>query len=460
MTFDELSQSTGSYLYPGNDKGFNSVCIDSRKITPGALFVALAGAIQDGHSYIESALEAGAAGIMAARSRLESFNIVNLVKKWGKTLLVADDTLRGLQNAAEFYLTKFNQLLKIAITGSSGKTTTKEIAAAIIGQEKNVVMNSGNLNSETGLPLSVFNVRGEHETGIFEAGMNRRGEIAELAKVLKPNIALITNIGSAHIGILGSKAAIAEEKKNIFSNFNGAGIALIPSDDQFCDFLSQNINGEVIRYGFDNFFKPENIINRGLDGYEITWAGLKINFPLPGMHNLRNAVSALAIANVLKISAESVRKGLESIKPIFGRSEIFRSDVTVIRDCYNSNPESLDSVLASCDSVKWQGRKIYVIGAMLELGDISVKAHEDMGNRLAESDADMIFLYGRETETAAAKLSTAGISFYITEKMDELKKNLRQFIRAGDLILLKGSRGCALEELTPVLLPELSGGGF
>ena len=198
MTFEELMQKCGDILFFGEEKGFKSVCIDSRAVNKGALFVALEGQVQDGHSFIESAIKAGAAGIMAMRSKLESFDIVRLVKKYKKTLLVVEDTLKGLQNAARIYLEKFPGLLKIAITGSAGKTTTKEITSSIISQEKNIVMNSGNLNSETGLPLSVFNVRAEHEVGVFEAGMNRRGEIAELAEVLKPNIALITNIGSAH----------------------------------------------------------------------------------------------------------------------------------------------------------------------------------------------------------------------------------------------------------------------
>jgi UDP-N-acetylmuramoyl-tripeptide--D-alanyl-D-alanine ligase len=184
-----------------------------------------------------------------------------------------EDTLRGLQDAARIYLEKFPRLLKIAITGSSGKTTTKEIAAAITGQEKNVVMNSGNFNSETGLPLSVFNVRQEHEVGIFEAGMNRRGEIAELAEVLKPDIALITNIDIPHIGILGSIEAIAEEKKAIFSQFTGKEKALIPADEGFKDFLAQGVAGEIIFYGQKFFPELGEVRDLGLGGTEIIWSG-------------------------------------------------------------------------------------------------------------------------------------------------------------------------------------------
>ena len=453
MTFEEFSLFPDIEMFPGRDAGFTSVSIDSRQIKPGALFVALIGAVQDGHKFIEAALAAGAAGIMAARSRLDSFDILNLVKKWGKTLLVAEDTLRCLQKTAKIYLEKFPNLLKIAITGSSGKTTTKEIAAAIIGQEKNTIMNSGNMNSETGLPLSVFNVRSEHEVGIFEAGMNRRGEIAELAEVLKPNIALITNIGSAHIGILGSTAAIAEEKKNIFSQFSGKQKALIPSGDPFRSFLCEGVAGEVRLYG-NNDFPELELVSEGIEGLTLKWAGEPVNFPLPGVFNLRNIVSALAIAREIPVSDKAVRKGLESVKPLFGRSEILKGNVTVIRDCYNSNPESLEEVLSSCDSFEWRGRKVYVIGSMLELGDISEEAHVNMGRRLAASKADLIFLYGVETEKAAEVLVSCKIPFYRTVEMNELRDMLKTYINSGDLVLVKGSRGCAMEELTGVLLPD------
>jgi UDP-N-acetylmuramoyl-tripeptide--D-alanyl-D-alanine ligase len=457
MTFNELSYSLGAELFPGEggEKGFLSVGIDSRNLKEGSLFVALIGTMQDGHAYAEAAFKAGAAGIMAARSRLERFNLKSLSEKWGRVLIIVEDTLKGLQNAARVYLEKFPQLLKIAITGSSGKTTSKEIIAAMAGQEKNVVMNSGNLNSETGLPLSVFNVRAEHELGIFEAGMNRQGEIAELAEVLKPNIALITNVGSAHIGILGSKEAIAEEKKAIFSQFTGNEKALIPVDDMLCDFLSQGVKGKTVFYGAKEFPELQEIRDLGLLGTEINWAGKKARFPLPGAFNLKNAFSAIAIAREIPLSDESIIKGLESIKPLFGRGEIFfDGKVTVIRDCYNSNPESIVAAVEFCDTLVWQGRKIYVIGSMLELGEKSEDAHARMGQILALSRADKVFLFGAETEVAAAVLSSRKVSCFFTNEMNDLITALDSYVIPGDLVLLKGSRGCALEQLSSVLIDK------
>ncbi|MDR2476979.1 MAG: UDP-N-acetylmuramoyl-tripeptide--D-alanyl-D-alanine ligase, partial [Treponema sp.] len=398
---------------------------------------------------VETAFKAGASGAMVDASKLESLDVIKIAKDMGKELVVVDNTLRGLQDAARVYLERFPGLLKIGITGSSGKTTTKEIAAAIIREEKNTVMNLGNLNSETGLPLSAFEVRSHHEAGIFELGMNRRGEIAELAAVLKPNIALITNIGSAHIGILGSKQAIAKEKKNIFSRFTGSEIALIPEDDEYRDFLAEGITGQVRFYGPKSFKELGEIKDMGLEGSRIVWEGERIHFGLPGRHSLADALAALAIAREIPLSRNAVKRGLESARPLFGRGEIIRGRTTVIRDCYNANPESIDCALDFCDGLDWQGRRIYVIGDMLELGENSPAAHERIGRRLYASRADMVFLYGKET--AAAKAFMQDRPFFHFSDMGELGRALDGFVQSGDLVLLKGSRRCALEQLSAML---------
>jgi UDP-N-acetylmuramoyl-tripeptide--D-alanyl-D-alanine ligase len=327
----------------------------------------------------------------------------------------------------------------------------------MIGGEKSVVMNRGNLNSETGLPLAVFEVRSHHEVGIFEMGMNRKGEIEELAGVLKPHIALITNIGSAHIGILGSKESIALEKKGIFSQFSGGEIALIPGDDPFKDFLARDLRGTVRFYGRDCCGSLGEIQDLGLEGFRITWDGVPLRFGLAGTHNLQNALAAAAIAAAVPVGAASIRSGLESVKPLFGRSEILPGAVTIIQDCYNSSPETAARAIAFCDGLSWRGRRVYVIGSMLELGDNSRKAHAELGRVLAASRADRIYLFGDETEAAREAMEhtgTEGIApdrVVHTNDIEELSRLTAEFVRAGDLVLLKGSRRCALERLTGVL---------
>jgi UDP-N-acetylmuramoyl-tripeptide--D-alanyl-D-alanine ligase len=455
MDFAGLSRSLGACHFSNAARGgFSSVSIDSRTVQEGALFVALAGTSSDGHCFVEAAFRSGAAAALVDSSKIENFNLINVAKNMGKDLIAVDNTLRALQDTARIYMEQFPALIKIGITGSSGKTTTKEIAAAIIGAEKNTVMNPGNYNSETGLPLAVFGVRPCHEAGVFELGMNRKGEISELAGVLKPNIALITNIGSAHIGNIGSIRSIAEEKKNIFSNFSGNEIALIPEHDEFRDFLAEAVAGKVRFYGEGSFEELGEIKSLGLEGSEIVWAGEKIHFALPGKHNLANALAALAIAREIKVSPNAVKQGLESVRPLFGRGEILRGRTTVIRDCYNANPESLEQVLEFCDSLDWQSRRIYVIGELLEQGDNACAAHEQAGRLLAASRADKIFLYGSETETAAAVLEAGPKPFFHTNDIHELSRVLDEYIQGGDMVLLKGSRGCALEQLSDMLTGE------
>ena len=455
MTFTELSQSLGADMLScgpcSGEAGFSSVSIDSRTVQNGGLFVALPGAVHDGHSFIEQAFRNGAAAALVERQKIETFNLDSLAKTMGKAVIIVENSLRGLQDAARVYLRRFPRLLKIAITGSAGKTTTKEITAAITGIEKNTVMNPGNYNSETGLPLAAFNVRQCHEVGIFECGMNRAGEIAELAVVLNPDIALITNIGSAHIGILGSKEAIAKEKKNIFSRMGEHGTSLIPADSPFRDFLAEGVRGKVSFYGESSMSELGGVRDLGLDGSEIVWDGRKACFPLPGRHNLANAFSAIAIAREIPVSAQTIRGGLESVKPLFGRGEILRGRATVIQDCYNSNPESAARALEFCDSLEWPGRRLYVMGEMLEMGENSRIAHEDMGRLLLESKADMVFLYGEAMEPAARIVQGGALRVMHTCDMNELSRALDACVRQDDLVLLKGSRGCALERLCAVL---------
>ncbi|MDR1326660.1 MAG: UDP-N-acetylmuramoyl-tripeptide--D-alanyl-D-alanine ligase [Treponema sp.] len=431
--------------------GFSSVSIDSRNVETGALFVALQGKRSDGHRYVESAFAKGAVVALVNRSALPK--LVDTARRFQRTLLVVDDSLRGLQEAARAYLALFPQLIRIGITGSSGKTTTKELAAAMISAKKSVVMNEGNLNSETGLPLSVFKVRAWHKAGVFEMGMNRRGEIAELAHVLRPHIALITNIGTAHIGMLGSQAQIAREKKAIFAEFTGNETALLPAGDEYAAFLAEHVKGNVSFFGEQCFPELGQIRDCGLEGSEIEWDGQTARFRLLGAHNVKNVLAAAAIARQLPVSAASIRHGIESLTPLFGRSEILRGPITVIRDCYNANPESMAAAIQFCDRLEWQGRRVYVLGSMLELGGNSAGAHRRLGSILAESRANEVFLFGKEMELAAEALSGANpkVSFVHTDDINTLAGALARTVRAGDLVLLKGSRGCALERLTPVL---------
>jgi UDP-N-acetylmuramoyl-tripeptide--D-alanyl-D-alanine ligase len=307
------------------------------------------------------------------------------------------------------------------------------------------------LNSEIGLPLSVFEVRSFHEAGIFELGMNKKGEISKIASVLKPNIALVTNIGVAHIEYFGNKAEILKKKKCIFNFMTDNDIALIPNDDEYAQELKRDINGKVRFYGAETFNELEQVRSLGLSGTEIIWANKKIHFSLPGKHNLYDAMAAIAIAREVPVSNNAIKKGLESVKPLFGRLEILKGRTTVICDCYNANPESTAKSIEFCDSIDWHDRRIYVIGDMLELGETSYSAHAHLGTLLVESKADKVFLFGIEVVAAASVMNCKNKPFFHINDIDGLSKSLDSYVQAGDLILLKGSRETALERLIEML---------
>ncbi|GHV83560.1 UDP-N-acetylmuramoyl-tripeptide--D-alanyl-D-alanine ligase [Spirochaetia bacterium] len=447
MNFDDAAMACNGELFESKTKGFTGVCIDSREIKKGDFFIALNGENVDGHSFVKKAFDGGAAGTIVEKKKLNDFPILENAKEYDAAVIAVDDTLHSFQNIAAAYLKKFPKLLRIGITGSSGKTTTKEIAAGMIGIEKKVVFNEGNFNTETGLPISVFLVREDHEVGIFEMGMNRFGEIAELSRVLRPNIALITNVGTAHIGFIGSMDGIAKEKKDIFSQFTGNETAFIPEYEKYGEFLREGVKGRIKSYG------PAAFSGRGgkkrndfLLGAEIIWEGISAHFSLPGEYNFRNLTGAIEIALEAGVSGDAIRKGIESVKPLFGRGEVFncKGGITVVRDCYNANPESMREAIALCDAIDWKGRRIYILGSMLELGNVSKTEHENIGKQLMASNADYIYLFGSEIKPAYNLLHDKKNIFW-TDDIDVLKKELKERAENGDLLLLKGSRGCKLE---------------
>ena len=437
--------------------GFNSVTTDSRTVNPHALFIPLRGTQQDGHRYIEHALRQGADCVIADASYLDVQenirHILNLCKRYEAACIRVEHTLKALQNAAAAYLEQFPQLLKIGVTGSNGKTTTKELLASIFTQKYRTVKNEGNLNSETGLPLSVFTVTKEHEVGIFELGMNRKGEIAELAAVLKPNIAVITNIGTAHIGILGSKDAIAQEKKQIFSLFDENSVGFIPAQDEYTGFLQKVPHGKIFTYDAD----PDSYTLEGLSGAEIRYRGETIRLPLPGIHNVQNAFAAIAVAEYCNIPLQSIKVGIEQMQALFGRSQIIHGPVTYLLDCYNANPDSMHAGLALCANIRVSGKKIYLLASMKELGAESTDAHRAVCAAAFASDADVLFFFGEEMCTAAVEQKQASNKpfFCFTEAFaDKLRDTLDNLLKRNDFVFLKGSRSLELEQFEPILQKE------
>jgi UDP-N-acetylmuramoyl-tripeptide--D-alanyl-D-alanine ligase len=436
---------------------FATVAVDSRKVDPSSLFVALAGERVDGHDYLRQALEAGSPCLLASEARWPALEkgLLAAMEGRGAAVLVVPDGLRALQILAKARRQRVPGMRRIGITGSSGKTTTKEIAASILAQGHRIAVNPGNLNSDIGLSQSMFGIEAGTELGIFEMGMNRRGEMAEIAAVYEPDIALITNVGTAHIGILGTRQAIAEEKKAVFSRFDGSQLGFVGEDDDYRAFLKEGVRGEVRDFGPRSTKGFKGARDLGLDGFAVDWEGLQVRFPLVGKHNLINAIAAMALAECVGTPPRDVAAGLEAVRPLFGRSEILRGEVTVIRDCYNSNPDSAEAALEFCDSLPWEGRRAYVIGSMLELGAESDAAHARVGGACGGSKAEALFFFGEETRPAFETARAGGFAGPIVFEtdFDRLGAALKAWLRRGDLVLLKASRGMALERLTELICP-------
>jgi UDP-N-acetylmuramoyl-tripeptide--D-alanyl-D-alanine ligase len=431
-----------------------SVVTDSRLVEPNSMFVALKGERTDGHHHILEAIKNGARTILAEidekDAAIASIRDSGLVAE--TCLLLIDSPLSGLQNAAREYRRRQN-LLRIGVTGSSGKTTTKECIASMLSAcfpEESIAMSPGNLNSDIGLALAIFGIEPRHKIGVFEMGINRKGEMDELAKMYEPEIALITNIGSAHVGMFGSRDEIAREKSGIFSYFDGQQKALLWEDDDYRTYLSSKVKGSVYYFGLRSTEGLGRIENKGLDGWKIEWKGQTLDFRLPGKHNLLNACAALSIAILMELDPILAVQGLSKVQPLFGRSEICKGKITVFQDYYNANPNSMAAAIDFLSGISSTNRKVLILGSMLELGKESDNAHRDVGFMVAEMKPEAVFLFGEEMKAAEAALKEAafrGVLMHTTD-MGNLIDTVSSYVREGDLVLIKGSRSMALERIS------------
>jgi len=486
LTVERIARLLDAEAAVAGKRPARSISIDSRTLQPGALFVPLAGSRTDGHRFLAHALERGAAGLLVKRSlwRELSASVSAEARKAGAGVVLVGDTLEALQELARRHLEQHPKVFTVGITGSSGKTTTKEILASILEREAPTAASPGNLNSEIGLPLSCFEVTAEHRFVVFEMAINHPGEMDVLTRIASPELAVVTNIGTAHVGLLGSREAIAREKIRIARRFDGRQAAFLYEDDEFFELMAREVNGRVVSFGPRTTRGFEGSQDLGLDGTIVHWEGLQIRFPLFGFHNLLNALAALSVSAELGVGKSKIRDGLEAVQPLFGRSQILRGAVTVIQDSYNANPDSVGRLTEFLDALPWDGRKLMVLGSMKELGAEAEEAHRAIGRRISLARFDHLFLFGEEMRWAmealreAASAGTAGRSAaagpgaaddggqtpFWTADFDELRRRLQATIRDGDLVVLKGSRSVELERLLsylPVPAPPagLSEGG-
>jgi UDP-N-acetylmuramoyl-tripeptide--D-alanyl-D-alanine ligase len=429
------------------------VSTDSRALCRGTVFFALEGERFDGHDFLENAIEAGCSALVISK---ESGSVITHARNRGVAVVKVEDTLFALQELAAYYISLFH-LYKIGVTGSTGKTTTKEMLYWILSEKYKTVRNLGNFNNQIGLPLSIFNIEENTEATIFEMGMDRLGEIHRLVEIVKPELGVITNIGLSHLERLGSQENIRKAKLEI-TDFFKKGDTLVVNWDS--DMLSKA--SYESRYNLLTVGKSENTDLRifdlkdfGEDGIGFTLSNgaevKEFRLGTPGIHNATNAALAVAAALCFNITMEEAARGLAKLSFTDKRLHIVeKQGIKIIDDTYNASPDSMRAAIDVLVSVQG-GRKIAILGDMYELGEKEEQYHFEVGEYASLVGVDVVISVGknaRHISLGARGGNTKAIHF---ETKELLKGVLTQWIRTRDVVLVKGSRGMAMDEIVKLL---------
>ena len=440
MKTSEVVAATGAACA---DFDFTGVTTDSRAVKPGELFVALKGGNFDGHDYCAKAVELGAAGVVV------SHEVKNLPA--GVAVFMVEDTLLAYQQLAHAYRLKQKGLKVFAITGSNGKTSTKDLLAACLGAKYKVVKTQGNFNNEIGLPKTLLSIQPDTDIAVVEMGMRGLGQIAELCRIAEPDSGLITNVGETHMELLGSMENIGKAKSEIVENLPTDGFAVLNGDNEYVLKAAAKTKAKVVYFGLG-----ENCDYRGTDivtsgaGTSFTCTekasgqSVAVRLQLIGEHNVYNALSAIAGAACYGVPMADSAKALATARLTGSRQEIiYIGDITFINDAYNASPASMEAALKTMAEAKkashGKARTIAVLADMLELGAISEDAHRRVGKWAVENGVDYVLTYGPEAAYISDEVKKLGGTTCHCADRQAAADQLRQLAEAGDIILLKGS---------------------
>jgi UDP-N-acetylmuramoyl-tripeptide--D-alanyl-D-alanine ligase len=426
------------------------VCTDTRQLVPGCLFVALKGERFDGHRFVARALAEGAAAAIIAQAQAEA---VRAEVAGAGTLLVVDDPLRALGDLAGWYRSRF-AIPVVGVTGSVGKTSTKEMLAAILGRRAPVVCTQANHNNEIGLPLTLFALESQHTAAVVELAMRGRGQIAYLANIARPRVGVITNIGTSHLELLGSQEAIARAKGELLEALPPDGAAVLPAADPFLPLLRSLSSAPVTTFGFAGEGSPDVAVadlmvepTESRFTLQALGVSVSVRLPLPGRHNALNAAAAAAGALRAGATLADVAAGLEAARLPEMRMQVTRtaSGITVLNDAYNASPASMAAALEHLAHLPG-ARRLAVLGDMLELGDGSRAGHREVGRHAA--GLDLLIAVGERARDLADGAREAGMAAERVLTCDDAAAALallRQVVQPGDAVLVKASRGMRLE---------------
>ncbi len=437
VTVEEIVQATGGKLLCGRQQAFSRLSIDSRNIGSGELFIALRGERFDGHDFILDALQHADGALVSIPPAEPGRN---------KTIIHVKNTLKALQDIARFRRLKRN-IPVVSITGTNGKTTTKELIASILSQKHKVLKTTGNFNNHIGLPLCVSNMQGDEEFAVLEMGSNARGDILELCGIVQPDLAVITNVGQAHLEGFGSIEAVRDTDLEVLDHVETVSVNC---DDLFLMQGMSRFTGKVITYGIEHaadFSATDIALSQQGSTFTLhtpNSGAFNVSLKISGRFNVLNALAAASIACELGISNEEIRQGLEAFTGVPMRLEIKSfSGALVVNDVYNANPASMEEALTELVRLR-KGRTIAVLGDMLELGTYAEDAHRSLMRSLNEHQIDLLIAVGPEMQKASAMFS--GVCHQAADS-DEARSLLLGMLNEGDTALIKGSRGLRMEKV-------------
>ncbi len=420
------------------------VSTDSRALLPGELFFALPGRRVDGHDFAAEALRKGAAAVVVSRD-------VAIPHRLRERLILVPDTLRALGDSAREYRRTWGGMV-IAVTGSNGKTTTREMTHHILSAEIPCRQSPRSFNTDVGVPLTLFLLDPRDKAGIVEMGANAPGEIAALAAIAEPNVGMITNIAETHLEGLGSVEGVARAKGELLRALGRSGVAFLNADDDWFDRLVAGYDGRVISFGLSPraMFRGREL-RPDRQGYAFTVAGqVRVRLRVPGRHNVFNALAALALAHHLGLDLAAAAERLGEFRLPEMRYQVEHvNGITVVSDCYNANPGSMRAALQTFRETSAAGRRLAILGDMLELGQESERLHRSLGTEVARSGVDALWAVGRYAEHVieAAKRSGLRAPVFQADDVASAAPQVLDFLKPGDTVLVKGSRGMHMEKL-------------
>lgn len=450
LNINTVAQACNGKIYTVDsnisNKEFTGVEIDSRNIMEGNLFIATQGERVDGHSFIPSVFEKGALAVICEK----------LPEKMDGTCILVEDSFQALKDIAKYYRSILD-IKVVGVTGSVGKTSTKEVLASVLSERYCVLKTAGNFNNEVGLPLTVLRIRKEHEIAVLEMGISHFGEMERLAEIAHPDVCVITNIGPCHLEFLGDLDGVLKAKTEMFQYLNPNGFACLNGDDAKLMTI-QSVNDKKPVFfgkGSNCVVTATDINNKGLLGSEallhINGQTAHFHIHIPGEHMVQNALCAATVGDAFGLTLEEIVSGIEKAETVKGRSRITDTGkLVVVDDCYNANPVSMKAAISLLETAV--SRKVAILGDMFELGENEEKLHQDVGSFLSHTNINVVICIGALAKNIYDQVADSDKQCYYFETKDAFEKELSKIILENDTVLIKASNGMKFSSLVDACL--------